>query len=72
MIGESAAGLLYPAGNAAALADAIEQVLGNRAQMEAMRRAAYERYLQLYTAKGMADRVAEVYESIFANRYGKG
>ena len=61
MIGESAAGIVFPQGNAAALADAICKVAADKALEGTMRRAAKERYRRLFTAERMTDRLMEVY-----------
>lgn len=64
MIGESAAGIVFPQGNAAALADAICKVAGDKALEVSMRRAAMERYRRLFTAERMTNRLMEVYRGM--------
>lgn len=64
MIGESAAGIVFPQGNAAALADAICKVAGDKALEDSMRRAAMERYRRLFTAERMTNRLMEVYRGV--------
>lgn len=64
MVGESQAGLVYPIGNAEALADAVWKILSDSKTEEKMRCAATERFWERYTAKGMADRVAELYRTL--------
>ena len=64
MIGDSCAGLIYPAGDSDALGNAILCVAGDRALMERMQKAALHRYQSHYTASDMARQVEAVYEQI--------
>ncbi len=64
MIGESLAGIVFPEGNAGALADAICRVAGDGELEDSMRRAAILRYRRLFTAERMADRLMAVYRGM--------
>ena len=66
MIGESLAGIVYPVGNADALADAIGRIVADNALELQMRRAARERYEACYTAAAMTERVTRVYERMLS------
>ncbi len=65
MLGESEAGLLYPAGDADALAAALARILSDQELWERMSRAALDRYEQNYTAEGMTEHLTAVYEELF-------
>ena len=67
MIGESEAGILFPVGDAEALARAICEIAASKETEARMKSAAYERYLQRYTAKGMTDEVTALYERLLAS-----
>ncbi|MBO5930844.1 MAG: glycosyltransferase [Clostridia bacterium] len=60
MIGESEAGILFPVGDAEALANAILQIAENPEREARMREAARERYLSHFTAEKMSREVEEV------------
>ena len=64
MIGDSMAGFVYPVGDAAMLAKLILKIATDRELEQRMRRAAYDRYLECYTARSMADEVTALYRSI--------
>ena len=64
MIGESLAGIVFPEGNAGALADAICRVAGDGKLEASMRRAAALRYRRLFTAERMTDRLMAVYRGM--------
>lgn len=64
MVGESAAGIVYPVGDVDALADAIARIASDNALELQMRRAALSRYEENYTATKMSDRVTAVYGKI--------
>ena len=64
MIGESAAGIVFPQGNAAALADAICKVAADKALEDTMRRAAKERYRRFFTAEKMARQLMMLYKCL--------
>ena len=64
MIGESLAGIVFPEGNAGALADAICRVAGDGKLEASMRRAAVLRYRRLFTAERMTDRLMAVYRGM--------
>ena len=64
MIGESLAGIVFPEGNAGALADAICRVAGDVKLETSMRRAAVLRYRRLFTAERMTDRLMAVYRGM--------
>ena len=64
MVGDGAAGILYPTGNEIALADAVCQIATDPVFERSMRSAALQRYRSSYTAQGMTDRLMEVYESL--------
>lgn len=71
MIGESEAGILFPVGDAESLANAICAIAGDMKLETRMKAAAYERYLQNYTAKGMTEQVTRVYERLLASMQEK-
>lgn len=62
MIGDSMAGVVYPIGNADALADEIGRIASDPVLESKMRRAARERYESAYTAAAMTESVTRVYE----------
>ena len=64
MIGDGEAGMLFPVGDANALAKCILQIASSPAREAQMRHAAYVRYEQKYTAKRMADEITSLYERI--------
>lgn len=64
MIGNDGAGILFPVGNAEALADAILQIAENAELEESMRECAYERYLTHFTAQKMSREVEQVYKRL--------
>ena len=64
MIGESEAGILFPVGDAEALASAILQIAEDEELEKKMREAARARYLTHFTAAKMSREVQEVYEMI--------
>ena len=68
MIGESGAGILFPVGDAEALANAILQIAENSEFEQKMRRAAHERYLSHFTAEKMAKEVEEVYQNLIKRK----
>ncbi len=64
MIGDSMAGIIYPVGNADALADAIARIASDPALESRMRLAARDRYEKSYTAAAMTESVTRVYEKM--------
>ena len=68
MIGESDAGILFPVGNAGALANAILQIAKDEELEKRMKRAAYERYLSRFTAMKMTREVENVYENLIKRK----
>lgn len=68
MIGESEAGIVYPTGDAKALADAIEAIAKDPAREARMRQAAHARYLDCYTPEAMTDRVTVLYEDLIQGK----
>lgn len=64
MVGDGKAGILYPAGNENALADALEQIALDPTLENSMKKASYDRYLQNYTAAQMTEHLTAVYESL--------
>lgn len=68
MIGESEAGILFPVGDADALAEAICAIAGNREREMRMKQAALDRYFSMYTPKEMTERVTAVYERLLESR----
>ncbi len=64
MLGASDAGILFPAGNAAALAEALLAIAQAPDKEADMRRAARARYLSHYTAIGMTEALTRVYERL--------
>ena len=61
MIGSDPCGIVFPAGDAAALASAICTVASDPSLESSMRRAALSRYSRLFTSSRMVDRLTEVY-----------
>jgi glycosyltransferase involved in cell wall biosynthesis len=61
-------GLLVPAGDAAALADALRLLARDPARRRAMGRAARSRVTLEFTADKMADRYAELYEELLRKK----
>ena len=68
MIGESAAGVVYPIGDAVALADAIGKIVLDPVLELHMRRAAREQFESCYTAGAMTESVTRVYEQMTEKR----
>ena len=64
MIGDSLAGFVYPANDSVMLAKLILKIATDGELETRMRRAAYERYLEKYTAHAMAEAVFALYRSI--------
>ena len=64
MIGESEAGLLFPVGDAEALASAILQIAEDEELEKRMKEAARARYLTHFTAEKMSREVQNVYKTI--------
>lgn len=64
MIGESDAGILFPVGDAEALASAILQIAEDAELEKRMKEAARARYLTHFTAEKMSREVQSVYEMI--------
>ena len=61
MIGSDPCGIVFPAGDAAALASAICTVASDPSLESSMRGAALSRYSRLFTSSRMVDRLTEVY-----------
>lgn len=68
MIEESEAGILFPVGDAEALANAILQIAKNPEREERMKQAARERYLSCFTAEKMSREVESVYENLLKRK----
>ncbi len=68
MIGDSDAGILFPVGDAEALAHAILQIAEDRELEEKMKLAAHERYLSHFTAEKMSHEVENVYKNLTTKR----
>jgi len=68
MIGESGAGILFPVGDAEALANAILQIAENEELEKRMRECARERYLSHFTAEKMSREVQDVYLKILLQK----
>lgn len=68
MIEESEAGVLFPVGDAEALANAILQIAKNPEREERMKQAARERYLSCFTAEKMSREVESVYENLLKRK----
>lgn len=68
MIGESESGILFPVGDAEALADAILQIATDAELEKRMKQAARDRYLSHFTAEKMSREVENVYENLTAKR----
>lgn len=64
MIGEAGAGILFPVGDAEALANAILQIAKDIDFEEKMKQAARARYLSHFTAQKMTREVEEVYQDL--------
>ena len=64
MIGESGAGILFPVGDAEALANAILQIAEDSDFEQRVRHAAHERYLSHFTAEKMTREVEAVYQNL--------
>jgi len=65
---DEATGLLAPAGDPAALADAALRVLGDPALRARMGQAGYERVVAHYSIEAMVQRIAGQYEEILGRR----
>lgn len=68
MIGDSDAGILFPVGDAEALANAILQIALYEELEEKMKDAARARYLEHFTADRMSREVESVYENLVGKR----
>ena len=64
MIGNDGAGILFPVGDAVALANAILQIAQDREMEENMRLRARQRYKRYYTAEKMSLQVQNLYEKL--------
>ncbi|MBE6601307.1 MAG: glycosyltransferase [Ruminococcaceae bacterium] len=71
MIGESMAGIVYPAGDSQCLFQAVLSIANDPAREQRMRSAAYRRYLEHYTARGMAEEVEKLYLDLAGQRANK-
>jgi phosphatidylinositol alpha-mannosyltransferase len=65
---EPEAGLLAPPGDAAALVEAVAELLGNEARREAFGRSARAIAQERYSWERIAERLAELYESLAVSR----
>lgn len=68
MVGDDGAGLVYPAGDSHALAEAICTALADTSKYQQMRRLALARYENHYTATRMAEQMMAIYEMIYTDR----
>lgn len=68
MIGDSLAGFVYPTGDFESLAQLLLKIATNRSLELQMKKAAHERYLQCYTARGMAERVEALYHAVLREK----
>lgn len=64
MVGDGKAGILFPAGDEKALADALEKIVLHEDLEREMKKASYERYLKNYTAVQMTEHLTAVYEDL--------
>ncbi len=65
MVGESHAGFVIPQDDPERLADALCRLATDRELEERMRRAAYRRYTESYTAVRMSEHLTAVYEALY-------
>ncbi len=68
MLGDSNAGILYPARDATALADAILRIAAEPTLESDMQRAALDRYRSHYTAARMTEQVTLLYEKLCSKK----
>lgn len=64
MVGDGRAGILVPAGDSEALADALARIASDPILECAMKKAALERYQKNYTAVQMTEHLTAVYEKL--------
>ncbi|MEX2142282.1 MAG: glycosyltransferase [Pirellulales bacterium] len=60
--------LLFPPGDAAALADTVSELIGNRALQERLRRTAFDRQREHFSDSSMAVAVADIYRGVLAQK----
>lgn len=72
MLGNGSAGILFPAGDAMALADALEELIRFPSRRRELQRLAQERYEKHYTAARMAQATATVYEEVLKRKPMRG
>lgn len=70
MLGDSEAGILFPAGNDAALARAISRIALDPILEQRMRGETFRRYRKKYTADQMTEQLTAVYESLYRSYRG--
>lgn len=70
MVEPGRTGMLFNPGDAAGLARAVEAMAADPARLAAMRIAAREQYLDLYTAESNYDQFMSLYERALAHRHG--
>ncbi|MEX2016146.1 MAG: glycosyltransferase [Candidatus Hydrogenedentales bacterium] len=61
-------GLIFPPGDAAALADAVSELIGNPALQERLRRTAFCRQHEHFSDTSMAAAVADIYHGVLAQK----
>lgn len=71
MKGDSNAGMLFAVNDDAALARSICRIMNDSELYQRMRRAAYERYHQKYTAVQMSEHLMAVYEDLLGVKFPK-
>lgn len=71
MLGNGRAGILFPVGNAEALADAICRIASDKDLEQKLRKAARERYERYYTADRMTRHVTDIYHSLLKKSIDK-
>ncbi len=70
MLGDSGAGILFPAGDSDALTRALARIALDPALEQEMRGESFRRYLQRYTAEQMTEQLTAVYESLWISHRG--
>jgi glycosyltransferase involved in cell wall biosynthesis len=68
MVGKDGAGLVYPAGDSRALAEAVAAVISDTKRYRQMRQLALARYENHYTAERMAEQTMAIYELLYTAR----
>ncbi len=71
LVVEGETGLLFPAGNAEALAAQLQSLLGDEHRRSAMAHAAAARIATQFTWQAAASRMAEIYETCLFRKFGQ-